>query len=98
MRTTNVNKVFAQLTVFASFASEKSNEFAKTPKKHNFFGFFRHLLEFFGISDAKKYKNRCLQYSFSKPDQPRVVGRYGIWLSNGEEGCGEGLTQAGVPS
>ena len=46
----------------------------------------------------KKYKNRCLQYSFSKPDQPREVGRYGIWLSSGEEGCGEGLTRAGVPS
>ena len=46
----------------------------------------------------KKYKNRCLQYSFSKPDQPREVGRYGIWLSSGEEGCGEGLPQAGVPS
>ena len=39
MRTTNVNKLCAQLTVFASFASEKSNEFAKTPKKF-FLAFF----------------------------------------------------------
>ena len=34
------------------------------------------------LKETKKYKNRCLQYSFSKPDQPRVVGRYGIWLSS----------------